>query len=322
MADCFAGIGGMRLGFEQVEGVEIETVFANDSDAKCGITYMHNFGKPFTCDKFEDLMIGSVPKMDILTAGFPCQPFSCAGLMKGTDDARGNLVFRLVELIRGRRPKAFLLENVSTFATCARDSTFRRVGEQLAADLPGSTGYDVHSMVLNAKDFGVPQNRPRLFMVGFSARTPFMFPSPGKETRFLRDIVDDNAPSYTHLSQGYVYGMKDHRQRNRMEGNGFGYDVRTLAQVANCLTYGGTGRMRNWIYDHRVKSNEDQFRELSVREHARIQGFPEEFEFPVSRTQAYKQIGNSVAVPLIRQIADRIVEALLRPEEMAKRLLI
>ncbi len=320
--DLFAGIGGIRLGFTQAFGKEnIEFVYSceiNDSACK---TYQANFGDDPKGD-ITKILPEQIPDFDILLAGFPCQPFSIAGKRKGFDDTRGTLFFYIAELLRVKRPKVFLLENVKNLVGHDNGKTFRVIRDTLKYHL----NYHIYWKVLNAKDYGVPQNRERIFIVGFAEPLRFEFPPKSEETPTIRDILEPVVDDSYHLSQEYLIGLKKHRARHEAKGNGFGYEVIPMDSVSNAIVCGGMGKERNLVKVDPVPNcwkkegdsirlrNNEGIRKMTEREWARLQGFPDSFIFPVSKTDAYRQLGNSVAVPVIRAIATQIKKAIEQPE--------
>ena len=318
--DLFAGIGGMRLAFQQLGG---RCVFSSEWDLQAQRTYMTNFGElPFgDITKIDSKFI---PPHDILVAGFPCQAFSIAGFKGGFEDTRGTLFFDVARIIAERKPKAFFLENVKGLVGHDKGKTLDVILRTLRDDL----GYFVPDpKVMNAKDFGVPQNRERIFIVGFQNKKiaeRFSYPKPLKTTKTIADIKEqDTVPVQYYLSQQYLSTLKAHRKRHSDKGNGFGYEIIDDQGIANAIVVGGMGRERNLLIDHRLTDftpktnikgpvNRDGIRKMTPREWARLQGFPDKFLIDVSDAQAYKQFGNSVAVPAIRATAQNLVKALNR----------
>ena len=318
--DLFAGIGGMRLAFQQLGG---RCVFSSEWDLQAQRTYMTNFGElPFgDITKIDSKFI---PPHDILVAGFPCQAFSIAGFKGGFEDTRGTLFFDVARIIAERKPKAFFLENVKGLVGHDKGKTLDVILRTLRDDL----GYFVPDpKVMNAKDFGVPQNRERIFIVGFQNKKiaeRFSYPKPLKTTKTIADIKEqDTVPVQYYLSQQYLSTLKAHRKRHSDKGNGFGYEIIDDQGIANAIVVGGMGRERNLLIDHRLTDftpktnikgpvNRDGIRKMTPREWARLQGFPDKFLIEVSDAQAYKQFGNSVAVPAIRATAQNLVKALNR----------
>ena len=317
-ADFFAGIGGIRLGVEQAGKGLVRTVFSNDFDEKCAETYNFNFDNEMTVVDVTSLDVDEIPDFDLMLGGFPCQAFSQAGFKKGFEDTRGTLFFDIARIIASKRPRAFLLENVASLVNHDKGRTFGTIKHILTEILE----YDLHYKVLNSRFFGVPQNRPRVFLVGFDTPTKFEFPEGYKESVFIRDILESDPPEYTYLSQQYYEGIERHRKRHEAKGNGFGYLVLNKDGVANSLVLGGMGRERNLVKDKVIKrwrkgndklekKNIRGLRRLTIREYARCQGFPDDFVIDrVARVHAYRQIANSVSVPVIKNIADKIISVI------------
>lgn len=323
--DLFAGIGGIRLGFEQVfpDG---ETVFVSEQDFKAQETYRANFSTPgvFAGD-ITKVDIGDVPDFDVCLAGFPCQAFSIAGKRQGFNDSyrgrsRGTLFAEVIRFCEAKQPKVIFCENVKGLVAHDRGNTLRVIVGAFE-----EIGYKVHFEVLNSCDFGVPQNRERVFIVCFRQDVDdsgFVFPSGVENGCVIRDVLDD-APvdAKYYLSDVYLETLREHRRKQEAEGNGFGYVVRDLDGVAGALVCGGMGRERNLIVDSRPHSlvpttrikgqvNREDVRKLTPREWARLQGFPEGFVLPVSDTQLYRQLGNSVTVPVVAAVAGSVRDVL------------
>jgi len=320
--DLFAGIGGIRLGFEQAFQERIRFVYANDNDKACCQTYRANFGAIDDRDINEVIKdLSQIPEHDILLAGFPCQPFSIAGEKIGFEDkTRGTLFYTIVKILSVRRPAAFLLENVPYFKDHDRGRTWAIVKDVLENDLD----YNVYHRVLNAKYFGVPQNRPRFFIAGFKEKTvAFDWPKQRGKPPKLKDFLETNVEAKYYLGQQYLDSLKKHRERHESLGHGFGYRIlNPETEVARTLVVGGMGKERNLIKDKLLpdcwkpgddplgKKNNEGVRRLTPREFARLQRFPDSFKIPVSDTQAYKQFANSVAVPVIKAIARNMLNSL------------
>lgn len=323
--DLFAGIGGIRLGFEQAFQDEIKTVFVSEWDNKAVETYKANF----KCNKnivgdITKVDEKEIPKHDILLAGFPCQAFSLAGRQKGFEDARGTLFFDVARIVKYHKPKVVFCENVKNLVNHDRGRTFRVIKNIL-----DELGYQVFYKVLNSKDFGVPQNRERIYIVAFRsdiAPLSFDFPrSSGRQT-LIKDIIEENVVSSKYyLSTTYLESLKRHKERHMAKGNGFGYEIRDNESIAGAIVCGGMGRERNLIVDNRLTDfkpvthikgevNKEFIRKMTPREWARLQGFPDEFKFVVADTHLYKQFGNSVTVPVIKAIAKKIKMHLEKPQ--------
>lgn len=320
--DLYAGIGGIRLGFKQAFEDDAEFVFSNEIDGSACKTYMEYYKDDEKSPEGDITKISSseIPDFDILLAGFPCQAFSIAGRRDGFSDIRGTHFFEIKRILEDKQPKAFLLENVRHFENHDKKKTFEEVKSVIEDDL----GYTFYHKVLNARDFGVAQNRKRIYMVGFKDPIHFDFPEPTMEEARLEDNLETNVGEEFFLSQRYLDTLKKHRARHEGKGNGFGYLILDRKKgIANTLVIGGMGRERNLIVDEqsfrkckRRDANTEAVRCLTPREFLNLQGFPEDFPIVVPKTQVYKQVANSVAVPVIKQIALQMKKALkeMRPK--------
>lgn len=279
--DLFAGIGGFHLAFHECGA---KCVFASEWDAFARKTYEHNFKKIEPSLFKKGQFVGditkidakNIPDFDVLTGGFPCQPFSQAGLKRGFNETRGTLFFDIARILKEKQPKAFFIENVRGLLTHNNGQTFdtiRRVIEEL--------GYSFFYKIIYASDFGVPQHRPRLYMVGFRNKNiQFKFP----ESQKLKITMSD------------VFGGRVDRT--------IGYTLRVGGR------HSSINDRRNWdtyLVDGKI-------RRLSPVEGLKMQGFPGGFEFPVSEMQAMKQLGNSVAVPAVQAVAKEIIKILKAQE--------
>jgi DNA (cytosine-5)-methyltransferase 1 len=300
--DLFAGIGGIRQGFEQIFKKDISFVFSSEIDKFAQITYNENFGELPHGDitKIDEC---DIPNFDILLAGFPCQPFSNAGLKKGFTDTRGTLFFDIARIIKHHKPKVVFLENVKGFKSHNKGNTFSVVKEILEG-----FGYTVTFKILNAKNFGVPQNRERIYIIGFlNCDTEFNFPdSIEKDTR-LGDILEAKVDAKYTLSDKLWSGHQKRKEMHKKKGNGFGY---SMFDEDSVYTSTISARYYKDGSEILVKQNNSNPRKLTPREAGRLQGFPEDFKIVTSDTQAYKQFGNSVAVPVIKALAKNIKSAL------------
>ena len=312
--DLFASIGGIRLGFDQAFGNNIKTVFISEWDKKAAETYKANFND--SIDVVGDITKvdeKDIPDHDILLAGFPCQAFSLAGHKRGFEDARGTLFFDVARIIKEHKLKIVFCENVKNLVNHDRGRTF-----QVIRNILEELGYAVFYQVLNSKDFGVPQNRERIYIVAFRndiAPSNFEFPRKTDDTKVVKDIVEEKElSSKYYLSTAYLASLKRHRERHVSKGNGFRYEIREATSVAGAIVCGGMVRERNLIIDERLKDftpvthikgevNREYIRKMTPRELARLQGFPDEFKLPVADTHLYKQFGNSVTVSVICAIA-------------------
>lgn len=340
--DLFAGIGGIRLGFEEAFGDELSTCFVSEWDINAQKTYKANFDTPYVLNalgKRETVVSGDItsireeqiPSFDICLAGFPCQAFSMSGQHLGFEDdyhgmCRGTLFLDVARICDYHKPKVIFCENVKGLVLHNHGQTFqviRRTFENL--------GYKVFWKILNSKDFGVPQNRERIYIVCFRADVApkeFRFPESAGERRTLRDILEKRAVSAKYyLGTTYLETLRNHKARHAAKGHGFGYRVRELDEIAGTLVCGGMGRERNLIIDKRLTDftpvtrikgevNREGIRKLTPREWARLQGFPDDFRIEyVADSHLYKQFGNTVTVPVIREIA-KVIRQVLRKGDL------
>lgn len=304
--DLFAGIGGMRMGFERA-GFEI--VFSNDFDQYACQTYRANFGEIKEMD-IREVDAHQIPDFDLLLGGFPCQPFSMIGKRRGLSDERAKSFFHIIRILSAKQPRAFLLENVKHLKLYDGGKVYERIRNNLEW-----AGYRVHEAVLDSKNFGVPQHRERLYIVGFLDHSvDFKFPTPRHKKRTVRSILESKTDEMHYLSERYYGGLLDHRQRHAKGGNGFGCVILDIDGISNTVVAGNMGRERNLIKDTPNAKNRWGIRRLTVRECARLQGFPDKFIFPVSMTRAYHQIGNAVTVNVARTIANALRKTLLSAE--------
>ncbi len=296
--DLFAGIGGIRKPFDELGA---QCVFSSEWDKYAGQTYAANYGEIPHGDitKIDE---NHIPSFDILLAGFPCQPFSNAGHKKGFDDTRGTLFFDICRIVKLHKPKILFLENVKGFKGHNKGKTFSVVKEKLE-----ELGYHIYTEILNAKNFGVPQNRERIYIIAFRDDIEFSFPIPCCKKVKVGDILSKNHvdDKYT-ISNKLWAGHKRRKLEHRAKGNGFGYSI-----FNHDSGYTSTISARYYKDGSEIliEQKDKNPRKLTPREAARLQGFPDDFIIPVSDTQAYKQFGNSVAVPVIRAVAKKICEA-------------
>ena len=324
--DLFAGIGGIRLGFDRAFGENNKTVFVSEWDENAQKTYKINFDDPFEiAGDITKIDEKDIPKFDICLAGFPCQAFSLAGKHMGFNDdykgiCRGTLFQDVVRICNYHKPKVIFCENVKGLTIHDHGRTFQVIRKSFQ-----SIGYQVYWKILNSKDFGVPQNRERIYIVAFREDLnvgEFVFPEPINEKKTISDILEDAPiPTKYYLSDVYVETLRRHKARHESRGNGFGYEIRDLNGIAGTIVCGGMGRERNLIIDHRQHSdiptthikgivNKEDIRKMTPREWARLQGFPDDFKLELSDTHLYKQFGNSVTVNVIAAIAEKIKEVL------------
>lgn len=302
--DLFAGIGGIRIPFQELGG---KCVFSSEWDKFAQKTYRVNFGEMPQGD-ITQIESNSIPDFDVLLGGFPCQPFSSAGLKKGFADTRGTLFFEIERIMRDKRPKVFLLENVKQLRSHDRGRTLKVILNHIE-----SLDYYVKYEILRAGDFGVPQNRERTYIVGFDKHYydlpedyDFQFPTPTFEKTRIGNILEDDVDDRYTLTDTIWDGFQRRKQNNINRGAGFGYclfDENSPYVSTLVARYYKDGQ--EILID---QGNDKNPRKLTPRECARLQGFPDSFIIPVSNMQAYKQFGNSVAVPVVRAVAKRIVE--------------
>lgn len=361
--DLFAGIGGIRKGFELTN--KFSTVLSAEIDKYACETYKHLYGE----DPFNDVTSEDFKKKtesiqyDVLLGGFPCQAFSIAGKQEGfLDQTRGTLFFDIADIIQRTRPKAFLLENVEgllrhkkgeTFDTILRtlnELDYKVVGMEQDGLLPDEIKYNSKEFLVNSRNFGIPQNRPRVYIVGFDRKRygalidNLSMKEIPKERRGeplysdLNDLLEFKASKEYYLASGYLQTLKNHKNRHKGKGNGYGYIVVNEPDIESpvsnaLLATGGSGKERNLVYDPQeeiggtvVKGkqtplNDEGIRMMTPREWGKLQGFInyafmkdgiDHFSFPdnISKIQQYKQFGNSVTIPVIEVIAQEIGKAL------------
>lgn len=361
--DLCAGIGGIRKGFELTK--RTKNVLSAEIDKYACKTYKHLFNEnamnDITTDEFKMLIKNT--DYDILLAGFPCQTFSAVGKREGFKDLlRGTIFFHIADILELTRPKAFLLENVEGLLTHDKGKTFKIILDTLInklnyhivgiqSNLVGDGFYyEKSNIVLNAKNFGLPQNRPRVYLVGFDKRKyseklnkldfKVLPQKRSKKPIFndLNDVLDMKEDKSFYISQGYLDTLKKHKSSQSKRGNGFGYMVVNEKNIEHpisnaLLATGGSGKERNLVYDpqdniagqivkhKKTPLNSEGIRLMTPNEWAKLQGFlgyafiednKDTFSFPkdVSNTQRYKQLGNSVAIPVIEEIAIKIIKSL------------
>jgi DNA (cytosine-5)-methyltransferase 1 len=317
--DLFAGIGGFRMAFQNLGG---ECVFSSEWDKYAQETYRANFGETPEGD-IRKISEKDIPDHDILCAGFPCQAFSIAGKRAGFEDIRGTLFFEVARIIKEKQPKAIFLENVKGLVNHDKGKTLKVILDVLRNDL----GYYIPDpQIMNAKDFGVPQNRERIYIIGFRKDIDpktFSYPEKSEIKTTFKDVKEKQpVSSKFFLSARYLDTLKKHKARHASKGNGFGYEIISNDSISNAIVVGGMGRERNLVIDNEMGAtvlpatgkkgeiNTEGVRNMTPREWARLQGFPDTFKIPVSDSQAYKQFGNSVAVPAIQATGKNIIKVL------------
>lgn len=360
--DLCAGIGGIRKGFELTGA--FENVLSAEIDKNACLTYEHLYGEnpmnDITTEDFKQLVENT--EYDILLAGFPCQAFSRAGKQEGfKDKIRGTIFFDIAEIISRTRPKAFMLENVDNLITHQRGKTFTTIIDVLVNDLnykvigvskdkEGRLIFNAKNFVRNSRNFGVPQNRPRVYIIGFDRALygdavdtlPDQTPERREETLYkdLNDLLEMNADDKYFLSEGYVNTLEKHKARHESKGNGFGYKIVNLPDIKSpvsnaVLATGGSGKERNLVIDPKKgvagkiyptkhsPLNAKGIRVMTPREWGKLQGFinyafidpitgEDKFSFPSKMADGpkYKQFGNAVTIPAVEVMARFMNECL------------
>ncbi|NLF62022.1 MAG: DNA (cytosine-5-)-methyltransferase [Lentisphaerae bacterium] len=305
--DLFAGIGGIRIGFEAVGG---KCVFSSEWDADAAKTYEANFGeRPF--GDITKISPQSIPDFDILLAGFPCQPFSIIGAKEGFNhETQGTLFFNIEEILREKKPKAFMLENVRNLTAHDKGRTFKIILAHLQ-----KIGYNVFYQVLNALDYGVPQKRERIFIVGFknhSVNFTFPEPLPPSMRSHIRDILEPEEDLNPKL---YVKKAIKESRLSRLKEPNFPKPYISHENVAGTITpHSFSCALRAGASANYLLINDE--RRPSEREMLRIQGFPDSFKIVVPYGKIRRQTGNSVAVPVVKAVAHQMIKAMLKCGEL------
>lgn len=306
--DLFAGIGGIRLAYQKVGG---KCVFSSEYNKFAKVTYEANFGEvPFgDITKIDEK---SIPDHDVLLAGFPCQPFSIAGVSKKKslgkqhgflDETQGTLFFDIARIIKEKKPKAFMLENVKNLISHDKGRTFEVIYNAL-----DELGYSVHFRVLDGQHF-VPQHRERIIIVGFDrdvfkGQENFEFPSLPKSQKTIRKILEENPDTKYTLSDKLWNYLQAYAAKHKAKGNGFGFGLTNLDGISRTIS----ARYYKDGSEILIPQNGINPRRLTPRECARLQGFPDSFIIPVSDNQAYRQFGNSVVTPLMHSVAKQVTK--------------
>lgn len=304
--DLFAGIGGIRLGFEQIFKNHIEFVFSSELDKFAKQTYYANFNEMPHGD-ITQIDEKDIAPHDIILAGFPCQAFSVAGLRKGFEDTRGTLFFDVARIAKYHKPKVIFLENVKGFKNHDKGNTFLVV-KQTLEDL----GYRVYADILNAKYFGVPQNRERIYIIAilneFNKYADIDFNALKSIVKLSKvgDILQSEVDEKYTISDKLWAGHQRRKEEHKQKGNGFGY---CLFNANSDYTSTISARYYKDGSEILIEQPNKNPRKLTPKEAANLQGFPKDFIIPVSDNQAYKQFGNSVAVPVICALAEHIYKA-------------
>lgn len=310
--DLFCGIGGFRIAFERAGA---KCVFSSDWDKHSQVTYEANFGEKPVGD-ITSVDVRDIPKHDILCGGFPCQPFSIAGVSKKNslgrkhgfeDERQGNLFFSIAAILDHHRPSAFVLENVKNLKSHEKGRTFEVIRRTLEDDL----GYHLYTKIIDAKPL-VPQHRERIFLVGFREPRHFEFPDLPAHGPKLGTILERKVPDkYTLTDKLWDY-LQNYAKKHQAAGNGFGFGLVGEKDVARTLSARYYKDGSEILIDQGGGKNP---RRLTPRECARLMGYPEDFRIIVSDTQAYRQFGNSVVMPVVAHIADGVIAALQHPAD-------
>lgn len=313
--DLFAGIGGIKIGFEKAG---FRCVFSNDFDANAKITFDLNFSEIFETKKqmvlgdIQKIPASEIPDFDILCGGFPCQPFSIAGYKQGFNDEkdRGNLFFDIVRILKAKKPKAFLLENVKNLKTHDKGNTLRVILEKLEKEL----GYFVKIKVLNTMEYGdLPQNRERIYIVGFLDRKvydKFSFPEKIKLTKTIHDCLEEKEvdDKYYYNDKPLYEVLKDEvKKRDTV----YQWRRKYVRENKNKVCPTLTANMGMGGHNVPLVLNGKGIRKLTPRECANFQGFPKNYKLPnIADSHLYKQFGNSVSIPVVQRIAENMRKAL------------
>lgn len=321
--DLFAGIGGFRLAMQANGG---HCVFSSEWDDAAKQTYYENYGEVPFGDITKDETKALIPEhFDVLCAGFPCQPFSNAGLKKGIEDTRGTLFYHIAEILETRKPKAVFLENVRGLISNDEGRTFQTVlrtitnmgyscnisSEQLENFSLSKLKNEASKMVLSAKDYGVPQNRPRIYIVLWKndlSIDEFKYPLPINKKTSVGSILENDVSDEFTISDKLWQGHQRRRVENSLKGNGFGY---CLFNKESPYTSTISRRYYKDGSEILIEQKGKNPRKLTPREAANLQGFPKNFKLPSSNTKAYQQFGNSVAVPVVQLVSEQIVKQIL-----------
>ena len=300
--DLFAGIGGIRIPYEKLGGT---CVFSSEWDKHAQQTYTHNFGETPAGD-ITKINETDIPDHDVLLAGFPCQPFSIIGDKQGFEDTRGTLFFDIARILKEKQPSAFLLENVKQLLTHDKGQTFAVIQKQLSR-----LGYTTYHKVLNALDFGLPQKRERIFIAGFREPIAFDFPKPIGMYKPLSEILESDKDIDPNL---FASERIQKSRREKCKGIPFFPSVWHENKGGNISVLPFSCALRAGAsYNYLLVNG---VRRLSDRELLRLQGFPEDFKIVGNMMQVRKQTGNSVAIPVIQAIAEKMLQALEQRKPM------
>lgn len=309
--DLFCGIGGFRIAFEKVGGT---CVFSSDHDKFSQQTYKANFGELPHGD-INKVDVADIPSHDILCAGFPCQPFSIAGVSKknslgrlhGFDDVKqGNLFFSIADILEHHRPAAFVLENVKNLKGHDKGRTFAVIKDTLENVL----GYTIYTKIIDARTV-VPQHRERIFIVGFREKRDFEFPVFPDQGPLLGAILESRPDAKYTLTNHLWNYLQNYAAKHKAAGNGFGFGLVSKCDTTRTLS----ARYHKDGSEILIAQTGKNPRRLTPRECARLMGYPDDYKLVCSDTQAYRQFGNSVVVPVVERIAETVMETLKKPAE-------
>lgn len=318
VAEMFSGIGGSRLGIEQVG---FNVVVSSEIEKFCIKAYQDNFGDTPLGD-IKEIKIKDLPDFTVLAASTPCQSFSLQGKRKGLKDSRGQLIHEVLKIVDGKKPQVVFIENVKGMATIRKGRDLQAVLNEFK-----KRGYHVYWTVLNASDFGVPQNRERLYIVAFRENVPFHFPSPTKLPNACGNVLEQSPHNNYYLTQAQIDHQIKKGAEYKEKGHGFGFKVLDLNKPTRTILKSSSSLLKNLIPVPYKKTNPTSWgviefenksgklkkyhlRKPTPRDCANLQGFPESFNLTCSASQSYQQLGNSVAVPVIREIFTQILVSL------------
>jgi len=329
--DLFSGIGGIRLGFERAcekVGISHECVFASDISRNACKVYVSRYGDKVNplCD-ITKVDPNDIPDFDVMLGGFPCQAFSSAGHRMGFEDkTRGTLFFNILKILEAKKPKAFLLENVRGLITHKKGETMRTIIEALT-----ELGYRTTYKMINSKDFGVPQNRPRVYIVGVMAEpaekewADWPKPMPLENRPKLADVIEPGPLDQKFwLSKSYWNTLVRHKDRQAAKGHGFGYDIKTPEDIASTIMCGGMGKERNLLIDRnpatplREEANDQWIRFMTPTEWEALQGYPGGWTSAAPDSSRMNLLGNSVTVPVIEAVSGTLLKELINPTTPAE----
>lgn len=297
--DLFCGIGGFRLAVQQAcdeKGILNKCIFSSDIDPFCQKSYAANFQETPTGD-IQTIHASQIPNHDLLLGGFPCQPFSIIGDRKGMDDTRGTLFFDIARILKEKRPAAFVLENVKQLVSHDKGQTFEIIIHSLK-----TLGYHVHYKVLNALDYGLPQKRERIFIIGFKQQVDFKFPKPSSSFKSLTEILEQS------VDVKYTASPKIREKRKTSHVSQFFPSIWHENKSGNISSYPYSCALRAGAsYNYLLVNGE---RRLTPREMLRLQGFPDNYQIVVNDGQLRKQAGNAVPVLLAKAVITKVLEAM------------